>query len=79
MQTNLRHRAFNELLGKKISSGKKNEKLKEREFLQLFVETSLIKLSLLPKKKHLISYIKNYLIELLVVLPLMNKGTSYLF
>ena len=51
MQTNLRHRAFNELLGKKISSGKKNQKLKEREFLQLFVETSLIKLSLLPKKK----------------------------
>ena len=41
---------FNELLGKKISWGKKNEKLKEREFLQLFVETSPNKLSFLPKK-----------------------------
>ena len=41
--------SLNVLLGKKVSWGK-NGKLKEREFLQLFVETSPNKLSFLPKK-----------------------------
>ena len=43
---------------------KKNEKLKGREFLQLFVETLPNKLLPLPKKDNKwLPYIKNYLIE----------------
>ena len=41
--------SLNVLLGKKVSLGK-NGKLKGKEFLQLFVETSPNKLSSLPKK-----------------------------
>ena len=44
----------------------KNEKLKEREFLQLFVETSPNRLSSLPKKDN---KQKKHLIEVLVYLP----------
>ena len=54
---------LNVLLGKKISC-QKNEKLKGREFLQLFVETLPNKLLPLPKKDNKwLPYIKNYLIE----------------
>ena len=48
--TNLRHRTLKCTLRKENFLRKKNEKLKGREFLQLFVETSPNKLSSLPKK-----------------------------
>ena len=60
---------LNVLLGKIYFLEQKNEKLKGREFLQLFVETLPNKLSSLSKKDNkLLPYIKNYLIEVLVCL-----------
>ena len=48
--TNLLHRTLKCTFRKENFLRKKNEKLKGREFLQLFVETSPNKLSSLPKK-----------------------------
>ena len=56
---------LNILLGKKILEVK-NKYLKGTEFLQLFVETSLNKLS--KKRQKITLLLKNYLIEVLVYL-----------